>query len=479
MPVEKILHYISTRGEASDLTFEGVSLAGLARDGGLYVPVSWPTLKKPQIAALGSMPYADVAVDVLRPFVAGSLTDDQLSRFCVEAYATFTAPDVAPLKQVGDNDWVLELFHGPTLAFKDVAMQFLSRLIDHFLTRQGKQVTIIGATSGDTGAAAVQAFRGLKSVDVFMLHPNGRVSDVQRRQMTSVLDDNIHNIALEGTFDDCQTIVKTLFQDLEFRDRHALSGVNSINWARVVAQAVYYFTAAVCLGAPKREVAFSVPTGNFGDIYAGYIAKKMGLSISRLMIATNVNDILVRTLESGRYELHQVVATQSPSMDIQIASNFERLLFDVLGRDSVKMRSLMTDLGTKGGFELADEPLAEIRALFAAGKCDEATTRDTIASVYGESGYIIDPHTAVGLAVARNKRRSGEIMPDCPLVSLSTAHPAKFPDAIQDAIDVRPQLPDHMSDLLDREERCSVLPNDAGAVAKFVADHASVTGVRA
>ncbi|MBZ0217151.1 MAG: threonine synthase [Fimbriimonadaceae bacterium] len=473
------MRYISTRGESSDLTFEEVSLAGLARDGGLYVPSSWPELNAAQISALGPMSYAQSAVEILRPFVTGSLSDAELAQFCDSAYATFTTPEVAPLKQVGDNDWVLELFHGPTSAFKDVAMQFLSRLIDHFLTRRGKRVTIIGATSGDTGAAAVQAFRGLKSVDVFMLHPNGRVSDVQRRQMTTILDDNIHNIALDGTFDDCQTIVKTLFQDLEFRDRYALSGVNSINWARVVAQAVYYFTAAVSLGAPRREVAFSVPTGNFGDVYAGYIAKKMGLPIARLMIATNVNDILVRTLASGRYELHKVVATQSPSMDIQIASNFERLLFDVLDRDSVKMRNLMSDLNNKGGFELNEEPLNRIREIFAAGKSDEALTRATIASVYREGDYIIDPHTAVGLAVARDKRKSGEVAPDCPLVSLSTAHPAKFPDAIFDAIGVRPQLPDHMSDLFARKECYSVLPSDAGAVAKFVADRASVTGVGA
>ena len=477
--MEIILRYISTRGEAPELSFAEASLAGLARDGGLYVPKSWPLLGKDKISALGSMPYAQAAVEVLRPFVAGSLSEAELTEFCTSAYATFSTPLVAPLKQVGNNDWVLELFHGPTLAFKDVAMQFLSRLIDSLLARQGRRVTIIGATSGDTGAAAVQAFRGLKSVDVFMLHPHGRVSDVQRRQMTSVLDDNIHNIAIEGTFDDCQAIVKTLFQNLEFRDTYALSGVNSINWARVVAQAVYYFTTAVALGGPDREVAFSVPTGNFGDVYAGYIAKNMGLPIARLMIATNVNDILARTLESGRYELHQVVATQSPSMDIQIASNFERLLFDVLGSDAARLRGLMNNLTEDGMFELDQETLTKIRSVFSSGRCDESATKETIASVYADSGYIIDPHTAVGLGVARQQRASGEISDDVPLVSLGTAHPAKFPDAIDDAIGIRPKLPDHMGDLFERQEKCMVLPNDVGAIAKFIEDHATILGAHA
>jgi len=467
------LRYISTRGEAPELSFEGAALAGLARDGGLYVPKTWPEIGKTAIQDLSGLPYAQAAVRVLKPFVAGSLSDAELAEFCTSAYATFDTPDVAPLKQIGDNDWVLELFHGPTLAFKDVAMQFLSRLIDYLLARRGLRVTIIGATSGDTGAAAVQAFAGLKSVDVFMLHPAGRVSEVQRRQMTTVLDDNIHNIAIEGTFDDCQTIVKALFQDLAFRDRHALSGVNSINWARVVAQSVYYFTAAVALGGPGREVAFSVPTGNFGDVYAGYVARQMGLPLARLMIATNVNDILVRTLESGRYELHQVTATQSPSMDIQIASNFERLLFDVLDRDSMRLGDLMNDLAANRMFELDGEALARIRAVFSAGRCDEAGTRETIAAVYGDSGYIVDPHTAVGIDVARAQRRKGAIADDVPLVSLSTAHPAKFPDAIERAVGIRPALPERMSDLLDRDERVAVLGNDTGAVRKYIASHAA------
>ncbi len=473
------MRYISTRGEALELTFEEVALAGLARDGGLYVPQSWPALSHDQISKLAKQPYAQVAVEILRPFVAGSLTDSELTQFCTAAYATFSTPQVAPLVQIGDNDWVLELFHGPTLAFKDIAMQFLSRLINHLLARQGRRVTILGATSGDTGAAAVQAFRGLQSVDIYMLHPKGRVSEVQRRQMTTILDENIHNIAIEGTFDDCQTLVKTLFQDLEFRDRYAISGVNSINWARVVAQAVYYFTAALSLGAPQRAVAFSVPTGNFGDIYAGYIAKKMGLPVSRLMIATNVNDILVRTLESGRYELNPVVATQSPSMDIQIASNFERLLFDVTDRNPAKIRGLMDDLKKNGVFELERPALNRIRDLFSAGMGDEAATRATIAAIYQESGYVVDPHTAVGITVAREKRKIGDLAPECPLVSLSTAHPAKFPNAIFDAIGVTPQLPERFSDLAAREERCAVLPNDAGAVAKYVANHATVARAEA
>lgn len=470
------MRYISTRGEAPELSFGEAALSGLARDGGLYVPTSWPKLDAADLARFEGLSYVDLACAVLQPFMAGSVTDSELRDFAAQAYATFSTPDVAPLVQIGDNDWLMELFHGPTLAFKDVAMQFLSRLIDHMLSKRGGRITIIGATSGDTGAAAVQAFSGRDTAEIFMLHPNGRVSPVQRRQMTTVLENNVHNIAIEGTFDDCQGIVKTLFQDLKFRDELALSGVNSINWARVVVQSVYYFKAAAALRNQDRKIAFSVPTGNFGDIYAGYIASRMGLDIERLLIATNVNDILVRTLETGCYELHDVVATHSPSMDIQIASNFERLLFDIFNRDPARIRGIMESLSNDRNFSLDNASLEKIRARFSGFRSSEAETIAMIQSLHGRNNYLADPHTAVGLVAAEKARASGVIDEDTAIVTLATAHPAKFPDAMIAAIGIKPELPDHMQDIYEREERYTVLPNDAAAVAQFIRERAAILG---
>jgi threonine synthase len=381
-----------------------------------------------------------------------------------EAYGTFRHPATAPLVQLGDSLFVLELFHGPTLAFKDVAMQLLARLMDHALTARGERTTIVVATSGDTGGAAVEAFRGRARADLFVLFPHGRVSDVQRRMMTTAPDANVHALAIEGTFDDCQAIVKGLFNHHAFRDRVRLSGVNSINWARIVAQVVYYFTAAATLGAPHRKVAFTVPTGNFGDIFAGYVAERMGLPIDRLIIATNVNDILARTLSTGTYDVREVVATSSPSMDIQVSSNFERLLFEVTGRDAAQVRAMMGSLAQSGRFSLSSGALANIRALFNAERADEDETAATIRTALRETSRLIDPHTAVALAVAEKETRD----PAIPMIVLGTAHPAKFPDAVEAACGVRPVLPDWLSDLTERTERAAPMPVDQGAIEKFI-----------
>ena len=457
------MKYVSTRGLAPALGFSDVLLAGLARDGGLYVPETWPTFSSESFARLAGRPYHEVAYAVIHPFVAGEIADADLKRMCAEAYATFRHPAVAPLVQTGPNSFILELFHGPTLAFKDVAMQLLARLMDHVLAERGRRATIVGATSGDTGGAAIEAFRGRAATDIFILFPHGRVSPVQQRQMTTVTDANVHAIALEGTFDDCQAIVKGLFNDHGFRDRVALSGVNSINWGRIVAQVVYYVTAALSLGAPARAISFTVPTGNFGDVFAGYVAKKIGLPIDRLVIATNTNDILARTLESGRYEMTGVVPTQSPSMDIQISSNFERLLFEAAGRDGDGVRRLMDSLGQSGSFALPEEALAGIRGEFSAGRASEAETEATMRDMLASTGYLADPHTAVALAVAARQPQTGS-----PMVTLSTAHPAKFPAAVEEATGIHPALPLWLGDLMQREERFTVLPNDIGAVARFV-----------
>src|SRR5207248_1305843 len=404
-------------------------LTGLARDGGLYVPEVWPQLSHDTIAGFFGRPYWEVAVDVIRPFTGGEISDADLGRMANEAYATFRHPAVVPLNQVSPHQFVLELFHGPTLAFKDVAMQLISRLMDHVLEQRAQRTTIVVATSGDTGGAAVDAFSGLANVDLIVLFPHGRISDVQRRMMTTSTAANIHALAIEGTFDDCQAIVKGLFNHHSFRDRVALSGVNSINWARIVAQVVYYFTAAVVLGSPHRKVAFTVPTGNFGDVYAGYVALRMGLPVDRLTVATNVNDILARTITTGTYELRDVVPTSSPSMDIQVASNFERLLFDVHGRDGRAVRALMASLAQSRRFVLSAGALLEIRAVFSADRADEQETAATIRTMLRETGHLIDPHTAVGVAVAEKEIRDRSI----PIVVLGTAHPAKFPDAVEAA----------------------------------------------
>src|SRR5437660_6737676 len=388
-----LTRYISTRGEAPTLSFCDVMLTGLARDGGLYVPETWPQLSPETIAGFFGRPYWEVAVDVIRPFVGDEIVDAVLGRMANEAYATFRHPAVVPRSQTSPNQFVLELFHGPTLAFKDVAMQLISRLMDHVLAQRARHTTIVVATSGDTGGAAVDAFAGLDNVDLIVLFPNGRISDVQRRMMTTTGAANVHALAIEGTFDDCQAIVKGLFNHHGFRDAVALSGVNSINWARLAAQVVYYFTAAVALGAPHRKVAFTVPTGNFGDAFAGYVALRMGLPIDRLIVATNVNDILVRTLKTGTYEVRDVTATASPSMDIQVSSNFERLLFDAYGRDAAAVRALMGALAQSRRFAIAPSALAEIRARFSAGRADEGETAATIRTVRKEADYLLDPHS--------------------------------------------------------------------------------------
>jgi threonine synthase len=463
------VRYVSTRGEAPQLGFAEAMLAGLARDGGLYVPQSYPTLSRETIAGFSGRPYADVAEAVIAPF---GLDRADLSAALADAYSAFRHVCVTPVSQIGDNLFLLDLAQGPTLAFKDVAMQLLGRLMDAELGRQGKRATIVGATSGDTGAAAMEAFKGLSHVDVFILFPDGRVSDVQRRQMTTLDDPNVHALALDGSFDDCQAILKRMFLNAPFRDAVGLSGVNSINWARIVAQIVYYFAGAVAVGGPQRAVSFAVPTGNFGDILAGWIAKRMGLPIQRLSIATNANDILARALANGAYETRGVTATQSPSMDIQVSSNFERLLFEALGRDAAGVRASMASLAQSGRFEIPGPVLAAIRAEFDAATLDEAGTTAEIARVYRETGTIIDPHTACGVAAARALLAAD---PATPTLALATAHPAKFPDAVRAAIGRVAPLPDHLGTLMEAPERMMRLPNDQAKVEAFVRAHARVT----
>jgi threonine synthase len=463
------MQFISTRGRAAALGFSDAVLAGLADDGGLYVPQHWPQLTSAEIAGFANRPYADVAYDVISRFVDGEIADAALRRIIDDAYATFRHPSVAPLVELAPGHFVLELFHGPTLAFKDVAMQFLARVMDHILAGRGTRATIVGATSGDTGSAAIEAFRGRQTTDIFILHPEGRTSPVQRRQMTTVLDENVHNLALRGTFDDCQNIVKGLFNHHRFRDRVKLSGVNSINWGRIVAQIVYYFTAAVSLGAPHRKVTFVVPTGNFGDIFAGYCAERMGLPVQTLVIATNSNDILARTLETGRYETGVVMPTISPSMDIQVSSNFERLLFESIGRDGAAVRGLMNGLQQSGSFAMPPAGLAAIRERFAAGRASEAQTSSTIAAVHQGAGYLLDPHTAVGVHVA-----TPLVGGPSPVITLATAHPAKFPAAVQAASGIEPGLPLWLADLYERQERLTVLDNDQAEVERFILERTRV-----
>jgi threonine synthase len=454
------MRYVSTRGAAPILTFEEAMLTGLARDGGLYLPESWPTLTRAEIDGFAGLSYEDVAVRVMTPFIGDAFTPDGFRDIVARAYAGFGHPARAPLAQIAPNDWILELHHGPTLAFKDFAMQLIGQMFQVALARRGERVTIVGATSGDTGSAAIEAFRGLPNVDVFILYPHGRVSEVQRRQMTTPTEANVHALAIEGDFDACQALVKAMFNDFAFRDAMKLAAVNSINWARVLAQAVYYFTAAVALGGPLRPVSFSVPTGNFGDVFAGHVARRMGLPIERLVIATNRNDILHRTLVSGRHDKAGVHATISPSMDIEVSSNFERLLFELHGRDGAEVARLMAALKDQGGFALRQDVLADLRAGFASGRADEDRTRAGIARVHAETGMVIDPHTAVGLAAAADARGD----PATPMITLGTAHAAKFPDAVEAACGVRPALPTRMADLYARDERVTVLADDLGVV---------------
>src|SRR3954464_8483845 len=459
-----LTRYVSTRGEAPALGFCDVMLTGLARDGGLHVPEIWPQLSHEAIAGFFGRPYWEVAVEVIRPFAGGEISDADLGRMANEAYATFRHPAVVPLRQTGASQYVLELFHGPTLAFKDVAMQLISRLMDHVLAKRAQRTTIVVATSGDTGGAAVDAFANLDNVDLIVLFPNGRISDVQRRMMTTSGAGNVHALAIEGNFDDCQAIVKALFNHHKFRDQVSLSGVNSINWARIVAQIVYYFTSAVALGSPSRTVDFTVPTGNFGDIFAGFAAKRMGLPVRWLRIAANVNDILPRTLKTGIYEVRDVHATASPSMDIQVSSNFERLLFEASRRDAVGVRRLMDQLKQSGRFVLPDATLAAVREEFDAGRADETETAAAIRAAWREAGDLVDPHTAVALAVADRDTSDSRI----PNIVLSTAHPAKFPDAVEAACGVRPQLPAWLDGLLTKREEARIMRNDQAEVEKFI-----------
>lgn len=438
-------------------------LAGLARDGGLYVPETWPTLSPETIAGLAGKPFADVAVEVIHPFMGDTISRAELRAMTADAYGRFGHKAVTPLVQVAPNRWILELFHGPTLAFKDVAMQLLARLMDRVLAGLGQRATIVGATSGDTGGAAIEAFRGSERVDVAILFPEGRVSDVQRRMMTTPKDGNVHAIAVKGNFDDCQTLVKSMFNDHAFRDRVALSGVNSINWARIAGQVTYYFAAAVALGAPHRPVSFAVPTGNFGDIFAGYVAKRMGLPIERLVIASNVNDILPRTLASGTYSMRDVVATTSPSMDIQISSNFERYLFEASGRDADMISSMMRTLSDTRAFDLG--PLKhQFTTDFAASAASEDEVAAAIRRLKDESAYVADPHTACALVAADRALGDG----GAPQVVLSTAHPAKFPDAMQAITGERPGLPERLSGLLTDPEKITTIGNDLGEAERHI-----------
>jgi threonine synthase len=462
------MRYVSTRGNAPVLDFRDVTLTGLAADGGLYVPETWPTLAEDAIAALAGKSYVDTAVAVMAPFVAGVLTADDLRALCEAAYARFSHAAVAPLVQIDHDQWLLELFHGPTLAFKDIALQLLGQLFERFLTGTTKRLTIVGATSGDTGSAAIDAVAGRDGVDIFMLHPQGRVSDVQRRQMTTVLSPNVHNIAIRGDFDTAQALVKAMFNDRAFAGRFALSAVNSINWARLMAQVVYYFYAAVRLGAPGRRVAFAVPTGNFGDVFAGYVAASMGLPIARLVVATNVNDILHRALSSGDYSKGQVQQTPTPSMDIQVSSNFERLLHDLGGRDGAALAAQMTGFESSGAMRLTNAQSQGAAPLLVSDRVSVDDMTLAMRWACESAGTVIDPHTAVALAAAR---RAG-VEPGVPMVTLATAHPAKFRDAVERATGVRPPLPARVGDLFDREERYATLPATHAAVTAYIAERA-------
>ena len=472
------MQYISTRGSARNspdrgpLDFEAVTLAGLASDGGLYVPAEWPRFSSEEIASLAGLSYAELAVRVMAPFVQGSLSEEELRDLCTRAYGRFAHEAVTPLVQLDQQHWLLELFHGPTLAFKDVALQLLGRLFEHFLLKSEDHLTIVGATSGDTGSAAIDAVAGRERVDIFMLHPKGRVSDVQRRQMTTVRAPNVHNIAIDGSFDDAQAMVKRMFVDKEMNTRFRISAVNSINWARLMAQVVYYFAAALQLGAPHRKVAFSVPTGNFGDVFAGYVAAKMGLPVERLIVATNVNDILHRALSAGDYSAGTVTATAAPSMDIQVSSNFERLLFDVGGRDGVALAEQMRGFETSRAMQLTNAQRSGAAALLSSARADADDMGRAMAWAAERCGEIIDPHTAIGLHAARAARMDAAV----PIVTLATAHPAKFPDAVERATGTRPSLPIRVGDLFEREEKYDELPGEYGAVAAYVAEHATKSG---
>lgn len=460
-----MVNYISTRGNVSPQSFTDVLLQGLAPDGGLFIPETWPKFDMDQLRGLSGLPYAEVAKYVIAPFVKHDISMSVLEKMLEDVYVKeFSHSAVAPLVQISPNVWVMELFHGPTLAFKDYALQLLGKLFDHVLEEKGQRVTVVGATSGDTGSAAIEACKGCKNIDIFIMHPEGRTSEVQRRQMTTIDAPNVHNIALKGTFDDCQNMVKAMFNDKKFKNDINMSAVNSINWARIMAQIVYYVTASLALGGPNRKVSFAVPTGNFGNVYAAYAARQMGLPIKRLIIGSNRNDILTRFFETGTMKTDKVEPSLSPSMDIQISSNFERYLCDLLDRDTKSISTLMDSFKKKGVFNLAEQYMARARQEFDARRCDDTQTQMLMKACYKETGYILDPHTAVGLFAGMQVRED----PSVPLVALACAHPAKFPDAVEKAIGLRPPLPPHLADLYDRKEFVTPLPNDLAKVQNFI-----------
>jgi len=456
------MHYVSTRGAAPVLDFGDALLAGLADDGGLYVPEAWPVLGDG-----GRGDYVETAVEVMSPYVGDSVGADAFAAMVEDAYAVFDAPDVVPIVELSDGIHLLELFHGPTLAFKDVALQLVGRLFDHELDRRGERVTIVGATSGDTGSAAIEACRDRDNMDLVILHPAGRVSDVQRRQMTTITSANVHNVAVDGTFDDCQDLVKAMFADVVFRDRVGLSAVNSINWARVMAQVVYYVVAAERLGGRRSPVAFSVPTGNFGNVFAGHVARCSGLAVPQLVVGSNTNDVLTQFFVEGTMTIDEVVPTSSPSMDIQVSSNLERLLFELLDRDGAAVAEQLDRFRASGSFRLDPVLHAALADGWAGARFDDGTVRDCIATEADRSGVLLDPHSAVGVLAARACRRD----PSVPMVALATAHPAKFPDAVADATGIRPPLPERLADLHERPERLTRLPNDLAVVQEFVEAH--------
>ena len=465
------MRYVSTRrADGASASFEDVLLAGLARDGGLFVPETWPQpFSSSELEELATLDYADLAFRLTRPFIGDAVDSAALERIARDSYAAFDHPARAPLAQLGPGLWMMDLFHGPTLSFKDYALQFLGRLFNHVAARRGQRLTILGATSGDTGSAAIEACRGRESLSIIILHPEGRISEVQRRQMTTVDAPNVHNVAIAGTFDDCQALVKVMFGDLPFRDSLNLAAINSINWARILAQTVYFAHAALALGSPARPVAFAVPTGNFGNVYSGYVAARLGLPIRNLLVATNANDILARFFAGDGYRKSEVIPSINPSMDIQVASNFERLLFELHGRDGAEIRALIGNLDQSGGFDVAAEKLQDARRQFSARRIDDTRALDCMARTWRECGKLIDPHSAAGLAAAEeagaDRRGEGH---QTPMICLATAHPAKFPDAVERATGVRPALPPPLADLLQRPERVNRLPNDLAAVKEFV-----------
>lgn len=457
------MKYVSTRGKAPILSFDDVLLTGLARDGGLYLPQSWPQFSADDIRNMRGLSYADLAVKVMYPFVEGSIPKDDFTVIVHDTYKDFGHPSVAPLKQLDSDQWVMELFHGPTLAFKDYALQLLGRLFDYVLNKRGEKVTIVGATSGDTGSAAIEACRDRDCIDIFIMHPKGRVSDVQRRQMTTVLSDNVRNMAIEGTFDDCQDAVKAMFNDMEFRDAYNLSAVNSINWARIMAQITYYFWAAVQVGSPDRALRFAVPTGNFGNVFAGFCAQQMGLPIEKFIIGSNRNDILTRYMETGVMKMETVEPSLSPSMDIQISSNFERLLAHYYEGDGASLAQCLSDFRDTGEVSFGKERWTAMTKLFEAARLDDEETKQAINDFFHKTGELFDPHSVIGCAVARDAKPSTAVT-----VALATAHPAKFPAAVKEASGVHPDLPERLSDLFDREERYDVLKNDLGVIQTYI-----------